>query len=292
METKTKLTEIEPLGITIGGSKIAAVCGLSKYTTPHQAWLQLMGKGTTTDNDVMAIGRSLEQGVIDYYLNKYNISKEAINQQVKIQIGSASASIDMVVNHPDGNTEIVEVKTTRTPDIDDSWVMQLQWYIGLYKLQTGKTAKGKLLVLRPFLSIEETDVEFDQELFDLMDYKAGEFYTNYIINDAEPPKKHFEITPTEAIPDTKVIDNLQDDVELLQSLKSQKKALEEQIEKLEDKIKAEIGEYETAVCGHYNLSYKFSSREVAIMEKIKQLPNYKEFIKVTTYRVFRISNRK
>lgn len=284
-----RATEIKEIKneITIGGSVVGAICGLSKYETEYSVWRKLIGLDPPKfDNDAMMFGRHFEYPVLSYFCEKNNIDVSKIHLQKFLKLGVASAKIDGVLDEG-GNVVIYEIKTTRGYDIRDEWIMQLQWYIGIYKkIYNVNSIKGKLLILNSYLSVEDLDVNYDEDLFNLMDEKCGDFYYRHIINMEEPPKKYFEFNE-DNIDKNSVVDLSEyfDDIEVLQNLKESKKSIEEKIDAIEEKIKTAMGDKENGVCGNRTITYKLCSRESVDIQKLKkELPNYRDFIKNTTFR--------
>ncbi|MEO0132880.1 MAG: YqaJ viral recombinase family protein [candidate division WOR-3 bacterium] len=287
-----KATEINNLkdDITIGGSIVAAVCGLSKYDTPYAVWQRMTRQvPPKEDNSFMMFGRCFEPAVLAYHCVRSGICADDFRTQQKLRLGAASASID-AVHIGEEKTVIYEIKTTRSEVLQEEWMIQLQWYMGIYKRLFPTEISGKLLILRPFLEVEEIDVEYDNELFCLLNEKAGDFYEKYIIGDDVPAKRYNEYSEEE-IDTSQILDlsALTDDVEILLELKEEKKVLESRIERLEEKIKEAMGEKENAVCGPRALTFKMQSRESVDMKRLKaEVGNWAEYVKSTSFRVLRI----
>lgn len=123
----------------VGGSDAAAVCGLSRYSSPLDVWLLKTGrKPATPDNEAMHWGRLLEPVVREEFARRIGlIVKECPYILQSREHPFAIANIDGVIVEKDGTKAVLEIKTTNSfttaKDIEDGlpaeWFCQVQHYL-------------------------------------------------------------------------------------------------------------------------------------------------------------------
>ncbi|MCX8081771.1 MAG: YqaJ viral recombinase family protein, partial [Bacteroidia bacterium] len=125
-----KLTQTKPIKlISIGGSSIAAVLGLSRFTTPYQKWLLLTGRKSSEDSP------SLRRGVIaERFISEYAVSEGLVSiyeSQKYISFGAANGTIDAIGDYQ-GERVIIEFKSSAyikaADDVPNDYRLQCVWY--------------------------------------------------------------------------------------------------------------------------------------------------------------------
>jgi putative phage-type endonuclease len=180
--------ETKPI-VSIGGSDISAVMGLSRYTTPLELWLQKTGReAPPVDNKYMKAGRMLEPVVVEYFEDQTGI--KAVNF-AKLYYKSLTlpdyvhATVDRVVQVDKDTRGVLECKTTRADVDPDSppteWVMQLNWYLGVTGMKD-----GYLAWLTRGLDFGWKHLLFDGILF-ADQVAAAVKFMRYIDTDTPPP---------------------------------------------------------------------------------------------------------
>ena len=141
----------------IGGSDIAAVCGISPYATPYDVWLDKRGEGVAPDPDTPALywGTVLEDVVAAEYSRRTAQKIQRVNALLRHpEHDFAVANIDRAIVNPevagrvwwkDGRLttdRLLECKTANgfaaslwgevgTDAVPDHYFLQCQWYMGV-----------------------------------------------------------------------------------------------------------------------------------------------------------------
>ena len=98
----------------IGGSDVAAILGLSKWSTPYDVWQSKLGLADPTpDNDAMKWGRLLEPVVRQAYAERTGLAV-AVPSDPLVMPGYDFARANLDGIREDGR--IVEIKTARYAD--------------------------------------------------------------------------------------------------------------------------------------------------------------------------------
>lgn len=172
----------------IGGSDIAAICGLSKFCTPRQVWEEKTGRsGPQKESPALEWGHRLEEAVLGKFADNHGTVERfpllpAMHHHPSVPI--ARASLDGMLRRPDGTGEPVDAKTTRVAwdTIPADYFLQVQWQMGV----TG-TKAGWLAVLRSGREYEEHHVTFDRPLFeDALEF-AQVWWRDHVLADTPPP---------------------------------------------------------------------------------------------------------
>ncbi len=293
-----KATEMKAhKGITIGGSSIAALLGVSEYETPAQAIARLKGERVTPDNDAMLRGRIAEQFLMDYCQEKFGFNY--IEKQKVVTIGVAHATADAFGFNDNGELVLFEFKSSSyIKDIDQipiQYQLQCIWYCGLFNIE-----KCELLIGDGYFNVRRFAVLRDDELFNSIDDKIGEIYQRHIIGNEPVPLSDKEILNEfsnlkETVPNIVTAETITtQDVQRYLELKEQAKSIENQIKEIEDKIKLEIKDNDGVQVGNTIFTWTPQTRESLDTKKLKsELPDvFEKYCKTSTYRVLRMKNLK
>lgn len=242
----------------IGASEIGAVLGISKWQTPYQLWRRKKGIDTEEDDEAKRSkylrGHLLEDGVAKWFAQKENVSIDEDTAEdfsvVSVEKPFLRVSPDRFFEK-DGESCVLECKTTAlkvdSDDIPLYWYAQLQMNLGVCEKK-----RGALAWLGQGLEFGCVWYDFDPDFFAVIQKRAEEFWTRYIVGDEEPPMTRAEdvsIKYQAAIAD-KTIEASAAEYEALSNLrflKEKKKQTEAEIKEQEDKIKAFMGESDTLV---------------------------------------------
>lgn len=280
----------------IGASEIGAVLGISKWQTPYQLWRKKKGIDTEEEDEakqsIYLRGHLLEDGVAKWFEQKENVSIDNDSVEdfsvVSVEKPFLRVSPDRFFEK-DGETCVLECKTTALKvdpeEIPLYWYAQLQMNLGVCEKK-----KGALAWLGQGLEFGCVWYDFDPDFYGVIQEKAEEFWTRYIIGDEEPPItraedvtiKYQSATVGKTIEATKVEMEALGELRLL---KEKKKQTETEIKIQEDKIKAFMGEAETLVDfeGVTMATWKNSKgRESVDVKALKEAhPNiFKSFVKI------------
>lgn len=238
----------------IGGSDAGAILGFNPYKSAYTLWAEKTGKidDEIPDNEAMRLGRDLE----DYVAKRFC---EATGKKVKRSNFSYQseehpfmlANVDRLVV---GEKAGLECKTTNmltrtnyeAGDIPPSYYAQCQHYMAVTGLEKWYIA---ILVMNKGFYWYEI-LRSDEEIKALIDREA-EFW-KCVENDVEPNIDGSDSTSETILklhPKGKgdAIDlALDQEAENLFKLKKQKKELDEEIKKIENRFKHDMGDAETA----------------------------------------------
>ena len=248
--------QLKERSMLVTASDLPVICGLSPYSTPWELWAKKTGlverKPSTLQQD---LGSALQEPI-----------QRVANKHMGLNI--VPNSLDVLVHHPsipwaaatpdghlDGENAINEVKLV---GVGKDWkdgvppyvVAQIQW-------QTACCQADSCVVLALVWSrLQRYDVEFSQEMFDLMLPRAKEFY-GYLVSGEAPPG---EPPPPVEVPVQKSKAILEVDAEdvdmhgafnLYASFREKEKECAQKKKEFEGEIKHRIGEYGGIRCGKY-----------------------------------------
>lgn len=157
MMQKSRLQWLQDRQSGIGGSEMAAVCGLNAYKTPSQVWESKVNTIIADDSTSEAAywGTTLEDLVAKEYAKRTGRKVQKINEQMRHpEFDFAIANIDRAVINPDisGNVRwkdgklttdrILECKTANgfmvkqwgasgTDSVPEAYLIQCQWYLAI-----------------------------------------------------------------------------------------------------------------------------------------------------------------
>lgn len=174
----------------IGGSDIAAIMSLSRWKTPLKLWLEKTGQAEPDDLskvEAVQLGTELEEFVAQKFSQA---TGKQVRKQPKMYVHKdypyMAAHVDRLIT---GTDELLECKTCSAfkkdewdaDKIPQEYILQVMWYLGI----TGRT-KGHIACLIGGQSFVYKEIDFDQQLFDVMVEKAKEFWNK--VQNNEPPE--------------------------------------------------------------------------------------------------------
>lgn len=147
--------------VTVGGTMVSRILGLSKWGGPISAYMELTGEPDTTPrNTAMSRGVALEESVLAMWserMGSVEILPGSRVQPIKEQAMTyAHATLDAVARFGSGWT-ILDAKTASREEMGDAWgldgmdkipveyQLQLLWYMGVCKAARMSVADEALL---------------------------------------------------------------------------------------------------------------------------------------------------
>jgi len=244
----------------IGGSDVAPIMGLSKWSTPYDVWQSKLGLAEPAeDNDAMLWGRLLEPVVRQQYAERTGLAVAVPSSAiVHPQFSFARANLDGI--REDGR--IVEIKTARYGDewgdegsdeVPVAYALQVQHY-----MMVAGSSVADVAVLIGGSDFRIYTLEADLELHSMMIDAERDFWA-LVENKTPPAIVSFAdamaaygraSTAGEVLASA----DLADDVENLKRIKSEAKALEELEKELKGRVMAALGEFDTLVYGGRTLA--------------------------------------
>lgn len=173
----------------IGGSEVAAICGLSKWTSPYTLWCQKTGRisDQIPPNDAMEWGTRLEPVIIDKFEDNHpelKIFRDVgtwHHPERRFQVTNP----DGIFEDADGNLGVLEIKTAMYEDdwregVPRYYETQVQWY-----MQTFGIKRAYVAVLFHGNSYKEYEVEANEFAQDAA-LSQVESFIEYLDKDIEP----------------------------------------------------------------------------------------------------------
>lgn len=277
----------------IGGSDAGAIVGLNPYVTPYSLWADKTGRlPDREDNEAMRQGRDLEEYVAQRF-------EEASGKKVRRrnamfqhnELDFAVANIDReVVGERAGleckTTSVMNLRKFRNGEFPDQYYTQCVHYLAVTGWDRWYLA---VLILNQGFYIYE--IERDEDEISALMTAEKEFWETYIVPDEAPPvdgrfgtdraiREVFQDPDggeCELIGAGKTVENLL-------SLRKARKELNQEIRRLEQELKVELGECETGYCGRYEVRWRRTKRAAVSVEKLKQ-----KYPKIDLNKVMKVS---
>lgn len=242
----------------IGGSDVAPILGLSKWTTPLAVYLDKRGEAAETpDNSAMRWGRYLEPAVRQAYADETGREVRVPAEMLRHPLYEHMiANLDGVAGGGnDGPLRIFEAKTARsaegwgdagTDQIPQAYLLQIQHYMEVTGILVADVA-----VLIGGSDFRIYEVPADRELQEMIVEAEAEFWQR--VQRGEPPEP---VTFADAqarygrqsVAETVVLpDDLAPSVDRLRAVLAQSKAVEEEIETLKAQLMLTMGERDTLI---------------------------------------------
>lgn len=290
----------------VGGSDAAAVCGMSRYSSPLDVWMLKTGKkGTEADNEKMYFGRLLEPVLREEFAKRTGFKvQECPFLFAYEEYPFMISNIDGVVTEPNGNKAVLEIKTTNSvtaiKDLEDGlpveYFLQVQHYLAVTNL-----SKAYIAVLVGGNDFKIRTVERDDEVIQTIIALESKFWSDYVLTDIQPPA---EFNSTEALNQLYPKSNgksvsLSAEADYLVTQYREIKTAEDELKKAkaecENKLKAMLGDNESGVTvGGYKVIWKSYSQSRLDSTKLKaSYPDIAEqFITSSSGRKFSVSEPK
>ena len=286
----------------IGGSDASVVCGINRYKSPVELWLDKTNQIPSAEAGEAAYWGTLLEDVVRSEFSK----RTGVNvKQVHYILQSEEypfmlANLDGVCEHPEFGTCGFEAKTASAykaseweDGIPDEYQLQIQHYMavtgyrGFYiaVLIGGNTFRWKF-------------VERDEELISMLIELESDFWHH--VQDLTPPpldgSKASAQFLAERFPNStnktqlKLPDSATQLIEEYDTACEQLEVLTEQKQKAENQLKQMLGDHESASAGNHIITWKSISQERLDSKTLKaEHPTlYKKYSNQTSYRRFSI----
>ena len=262
----------------IGGSSIAAVLGLSNFKTQLQLWSELTGLVPREDISgkmQVRLGNKMESVVAEIFTEDTGKKLHRVNETFTHE------QYSYLVGHIDrrvvGERAIVEIKAVSAWSRDQwkdgqapqEYIIQLMWYLGLTK-----TNVGYLVALIGNQELAIVPVIFDKEIYEQMVQKAIKFWEEFVVpkimptvitkDDGSTLYKMYPISDPNA--DLILPDQANIMIEQINSMTQDKIALEEQIEKNKNELKALLKESESGRTSNWRVVWKTQNKKEYVVK--------------------------
>ncbi|GAK05201.1 phage-related protein [Geomicrobium sp. JCM 19037] len=289
----------------IGGSDAAAVLGISKYKTPFEVWHEKSEDyvpDTDDPSEAAYFGNILEDVVATEFARRTGKKVRRKNFMLKHPtFHFMIADVDRVVV---GEDAILECKTANQflakdwdgEEVPDAYLVQVQHYLAV----TGKS-KAYFAVLIGGQRFVWKEIERDNELIDMIIRQEKKFWYEHVVAGVAPAldgSSAAERYIKEKYPESekeKVVNLGKSDLENLKQLehiKEQIKLLGVQKAEIENNIKNQMQDAETALTTEFKVVWKNVVRQGLDTKKIKkEKPElYDEYSKESVSRPFTIQS--
>lgn len=293
----------------IGGSDVATILGLNKYSSPYQLWLDKTGQIEIDESEVSDaahFGNVLEEVVAKEFTERTGKKVRRANRMFQHdQYPFLLANIDRDIV---GENAILECKTASMyladrwegEDIPEQYICQVQHYMNVLNREYAYMA-----VLIGGQKFVWKKIERDQELIDIIQDKLIEFW-EVNVKQMIPPaidgsdsteeyiKERYASSETgKEISLKKDIDDLLDQREELQETK---RVVETSIKEIDNLIKVELGEKEAeiGIAPRHIVTWRpvESTRIDSKRIKTEQPELFEKYSKVSTYKKLSIKEIK
>ena len=286
----------------IGGSDASVVCGINRYKSPVELWLEKTGQLPYSEAGEAAYwGTQLEALVKNEFTKRTGITVNTVNQILQHEdYPFMLANLDGTCQHPNYGTCVFEAKTASAykageweDKIPDEYMLQIQHYMAVtgYKgtyiavLIGGNTFKWKY-------------IERDEEIISMLIELEGDFW-EHVQNELPPTLDGSEASAKflaehfpNSIPKSKI--ELPETAEKLiaeyNSACEQLEKITEQKQKAENLLKEMLGENEVGTSGNSVITWKSMLQERLDSKTLKaEHPKiYAKYANKISYRRFSI----
>lgn len=284
----------------IGGSDASVILGFNKWKSPFQLYLEKTGEHVEEiNNEFIYWGNVLEDIVAKEFEIRTGKKVRKRNQMfVHPEHNFMIANIDRDVV---GEKALLECKTTNAfnqgawegEDIPAEYICQVQHYMAVLDYE-----KAYIAVLIGGNKFVWKEVERDDEFIELMIQHEKHFWENHVLA-GQPPAIDGSPSATELLNklyptdngETVMLDSESERlIEAIESLKAEKKQLEEQLETYENQLKMTLEDASEGVSSRYKVTYKaITSNRIDSKRLREEMPEiYERFTKPSISRRLQI----
>lgn len=168
----------------LGGSDIAPILGLLKWSSSLKTWRQKMGLDPDTKaNWQMKQGTHSEPLIAEDWAERNGVTLVQLPYLTDADKPWRCASVDYLGVFPDGHVEILEIKYSGRgiEDIPDYYYTQVMWYMTITGIH-----QARLIVADFFHEPEARIVQWSDEIADGLLTAADAWWTRYVEGDEAP----------------------------------------------------------------------------------------------------------
>ena len=285
----------------IGGSDAAAVCGISRYKSPVELWMEKTNRIAPSEAGESAYwGTLLESVVREEFTKRTGIEVRVEKAMLRsMEYPFMLADLDGVCFDPDYGECVFEAKTASAfkaaeweNGIPDEYMLQVQHYMAVTGFKATYVA-----VLIGGNGFRWRLIERDEEIIQMLIKLESEFW-QHVKNDTPPPIDGSDASAkflAERFAECKkaqvqLPDEAAELIRKYEDVSAQLTELTEQKQLAENRLKEMLGNNETGVVGANIVSWKGVSQERLDSKTLKaEHPAiYKKYANTTSYRRFSI----
>lgn len=264
----------------IGGSDASVVLGFNRWKSPFQLYLEKTGEySEEIDNEAIYWGNTLEDIVAKEFQKRTGKKVRRRHQMfVHPEHEFMIANIDRDVV---GEKALLECKTTNAfnsgawdgDEIPAEYICQVQHYMAVLGYK-----KAYIAVLIGGNKFVWKEVERDDEFIELMIEREKDFWYNHVLA-GQPPAIDGSPSATELLNKLYPTDNgetvmLDSETEQLikaiESLKAEKKQIEEQLKTYENQLKMSLEDASIGVTNRFKITYKAVTQNRIDSKRLKE----------------------
>lgn len=285
----------------IGGSDASVVCGINRYKSPVELWMEKTNRLAPQEAGEAAYwGTQLESLVRSEFTKRTGIEVKLVKQILQSEeYPFVQANLDGICTDPNYGGCIFEAKTASAyktgeweNSIPDEYMLQIQHYMAV----TGFKA-AYIAVLIGGNTFRWRLVERDEELIAMLIQLEEEFW-DHVKNNTPPPLDGSEATAkflAEKFADSKksritLPDEAAELIQKYESASEQLSAITEQKQHAENLLKEMLGENEVGIIGKNIVTWKSITQERFDTKALKSdNPTlYQKYAITTNYRRFSV----
>lgn len=174
----------------IGGSDVSIICGINKYKSALELWMEKRGYKESDEAGESAYwGTTLEPIVREEFTKRTDLEVDTISLMLKHpKYDFMLANVDGIVNDNEGKKCIFEAKTAsaykldkwKDDEIPEEYMLQIQHYMSVLDYE-----RTYIAVLIGGNTIKYKVVNRDEELIDMIIEIEKNFW-NCVVNDIQP----------------------------------------------------------------------------------------------------------
>lgn len=287
----------------IGGSDASVVCGVNRYKSPMELWMEKTNRLAPQEAGESAYwGTQLEAIVRAEFTKRTGIEVKLVKQILQSEeYLFMQANLDGICTDPNYGECIFEAKTASAYKADewensipDEYMLQIQHYMAV----TGFKA-AYIAVLIGGNTFRWQLVERDEELIAMLIQLEAEFW-EHVKNDTPPPLDGSEATAkflAEKYSESKksqitLPDEAAELIQKYEAASEQLSAITEQKQLAENLLKNMLGENEVGIIGKNIVTWKNISQERLDSKALKsENPTlYQKYASTTNYRRFSVKS--
>lgn len=286
----------------IGGSDASIVCGINRYKSPVELWMEKTNQLPYQEAGEAAYwGTQLEALVRSEFTKRTGIEVTPVNQLLQSEEHDFMlANLDGICQHPEYGTCIFEAKTASAyksgewdDAIPDEYILQIQHYMAV----TGYNACG-IAVLIGGNTFKWNFIERDEELISMLIELEADFW-NHVKMNTPPPLDGTEASVkflNERFPDSVPKSQITLPDTAISLIKQYEDACEklniitEQKQEAENLLKQILGDNEAGTINDRIITWKSISQDRLDTKTLKyEHPTlYKRYANKTSYRRFSV----
>lgn len=288
----------------IGGSDAGAVMGMNPYSSPFAVWAEKTGKVPGFEGNLTTqVGAYLEDLVATLFTEETGKKVRRKNRMlINDEYPWACADVDRMVV---GEKALLEIKTTnsfpamrkiRGGEYPEMWYCQMVHYLAVTGLE-----KAYLAVLINCRDFRIFELERDEDEIAALMHEEKLFWDRVAANISPDPDGSEATTDAlgfifpEDNGETVRMDGVFPWLEKRDRLLTAKKALEKDIDTLNNLLKAEMEDNQRLLCDRWTVTWKSQSKKTfdrKALEKDYPGIDLEKYYKTTSSRVFRVTEKK